>query len=77
MYGLPQSRLPTDQLLEKCLNKYGYHQSKCVPGMWKHKWCPVQFKLVVGDFGVKYIGKNHTMYLKTVLEEYYTIATTW
>ena len=31
MYGLPQSGLLANELLEKRLNKHGYHQSKLVP----------------------------------------------
>ena len=38
MYGLPQAGLLANELLEKRLNKNGYHQSKLVPGLWKHKW---------------------------------------
>ena len=33
MYGLPQSGLLANELLEKRLNKNGYHQSKLVPGL--------------------------------------------
>ena len=47
MYGLPQSGLLANALLEKQLNKQGYHQSKLVPGLWSHKWRPVQFTLVM------------------------------
>ena len=36
MYGLPQSGLLANELLEKRLNKYGYRQRKLVPGLWKH-----------------------------------------
>ena len=38
MYGLPQAGLLANELLEKRLNKHGYHQSKLVPGLWKHEW---------------------------------------
>jgi hypothetical protein len=34
MYGLPQSGLIANKLLEKRLNKHGYLQSKLVPGLW-------------------------------------------
>ena len=57
MYGLPQAGLLANKLLEKQLNKHGYHQSKLVPGLWKDEWRPVQFTLVVDHFGVKYAGK--------------------
>jgi hypothetical protein len=77
MYGLPQSGLLANELLEKRLNKRGYHQSKLVPGLWKHEWRPVQFTLVVDDFGVKYVGKEHAQHLKKTLEENYTVTTEW
>ena len=37
MYGLPQSGLLANVLLKKRLNQHGYHQSKLVPGLWKHE----------------------------------------
>jgi len=46
------------------LNKHGYHQSKLVPGLWKHNTRPMQFTLVVDDFGVKYVGEEHANHLK-------------
>ena len=77
VYGLPQSGLLANKLLEKCLNKRGYYQSKLVPGLWKHEWRPVQFALVVDDFGVKYVGEDHALHLKKTLQEYYTVTTEW
>jgi hypothetical protein len=77
MYGLPQAGLLANELLEKRLNKAGYFQSKYVPGLWSHKWRPVQFTLVVDDFGVKYVGEEHAEHLKKTLETNYTITTDW
>ena len=77
MYGLPQSGLLANELLEKRLNKQGYYQSKLVPGLWKHTWRPVQFTLVVDDFGVKYVGEEHAIHLKKTLEEDYTVTLEW
>ena len=77
MYGLPQSGLLANQLLEKRLNRHGYHQSKYVPGLWKHTTRPIQFTLVVDDFGVKYVGEEHAQHLKSVLEEHYKVTTDW
>ena len=34
MYGLPQSGILAQELLEKRLAKHGYHQSKITPGLW-------------------------------------------
>ena len=59
MYGLPQAGTLAQELLEKRLNKQGYYQSKIVPGLWLHEWRPIQFTLVVDDFGVKYVGREH------------------
>ena len=67
MYGLPQSGLLANELLETRLNKQDYHQSKLVPGLWTYEWRPVQFTLVVDNFGVKYVGEEHTMHLKKQL----------
>ena len=77
MYGLPQAGLLANELLEKRLNKEGYRQSKLVPGLWKHKWRPIQFTLVVDDFGVKYVGKEHALHLKKTLEKHYSVTDDW
>ena len=77
MYGLPQAGLLANELLEKRLNGHGYRQSKLVPGLWKHDWRPIQFTLVVDDFGVKYIGEEHARHLKESLEHDYKVTTDW
>ena len=74
MYGLPQARLLTNELLEKRLNKRGYQQSKLVPWFWTHDWRPVQFTLVVDDFGVKYVREEHGIHLKNTIEENYNVT---
>jgi hypothetical protein len=77
MYGLPHGGLIANVLLEKRLNKAGYHQSKLVPGLWSHKTRPIAFTLVVDDFGVKYIGKEHALHLQSVIEQYYKCSADW
>jgi hypothetical protein len=77
MYGLPQAGILAQQLLEERLNKHGYSQSKAVPGLWTHKTRPISFTLVVDDFGVKYVGKEHTMHLINILKEHYEISEDW
>ena len=77
MYGLPHGGLIANVLLEKRLNKAGYFQSKLVPGLWSHKTRPVTFTLVVDDFGVKYIGKEHALHLKAVIEQHYKCSAEW
>ena len=77
MYGLPQAGILANELLEKRLNEHGYRQSKLVPGLWKHDWRPIQFTLVVDDFGVKYVGKEHALHLRDVLEKQYKVTKDW
>ena len=77
MYGLSQDGLLENELLEKKINTRGYRQSKLVPGIWTHDWRPVQFTLVVDNFGVKYVGEEHAIHLKNTIEENYTVAKEW
>jgi hypothetical protein len=77
MYGLPQSRLLANELLEKILNKHGYRQSKLVPSLWQHDTRPIQFTLIVDNFGVKYVGKDYAQLLKNTLEEHYKLTCDW
>ena len=73
MYGLPQAGLIANELLEMRLNEHGYRQSKLVPGLWKHDTRPIQFTLVVDDFGVKHVGEEHVPHLQRVLKQHYDI----
>jgi hypothetical protein len=77
MYGLLQAGLIANELLKKHLNKHGYHQSKLVPGLREHETWPIQFTLVADDFRVKYVGKEHALHLKKVLEKRYQIKCDW
>ena len=54
-YGLLQAGLLAQELLDKRLNKHGYTQRLRTLGLWTHKYNPIQFSLVVDDFGVKYV----------------------
>ena len=75
MNGIPQYGILSNKLLEKRLTKNEYHQSKLVPGLWKQEWRPVQFTLVVDDFGVKYVGEKHALHLKQTLDKNYKVTT--
>ncbi len=77
MYNLHQAGLLANKLLKKCLNKHGYQQSRLVPGLWKHNTKPIQFTLVVNDFGIKYVGKEHAQHLKNALKEHCKLTSTW
>lgn len=77
MYGLPHAGIIAQRLLEERLNKAGYYQSDQTSGFWKHKWRPVSFSLIVDDFGVKYVGKEHAQHLMETLREFCTITEDW
>jgi hypothetical protein len=70
LYGIPQAGIIAQELLETRLKMAGYTQSKLIPGYWKHEWQPISFTLVVDNFGVKYIRKEHVIHLINVLKKH-------
>ncbi|KAL7486609.1 hypothetical protein ACHAW6_012199, partial [Cyclotella cf. meneghiniana] len=42
-----------------------------------HKQHPIQFSLVVDDFGIKCTGHKHVEHLLTILEEHYNVTADW
>jgi hypothetical protein len=74
MYGLPQAGILKNQLLSRHLASHGYYQTKFTPGLWRHFTRPVQFALVVDDFGVQYVGKEHAQHLIDALEMDYIVS---
>ena len=40
-------------------------------------WCPVQFVLIVNNFGVEYVGRKHADHLLGVLNQHYEISEDW
>ena len=74
MYGLPQSGLLANKLLAERLNKNGYYQSKLVPCLWQHETRPIQFTLVVDDFGIKYERNRDARHLMNVLKRHYDVT---
>ena len=74
MYGLPQAGSLGHDLLEERLNMEGYFQSQIVPGFWKHKTRPIQFVLVVDDFGIKYLKLADLDHLISTPEKHYDVT---
>ena len=54
MKGLPQAVQIAHEALLKHFDMYGYHPSIKPPELWKQNSQPINFTLVVDDFGVKY-----------------------
>ena len=77
MYALKQAGKLAHNLLTKCLNPYGYFPCQFTSGLWRHKWRPTTFSLVVDDFGIKHIGIDHAKDLINTLQQWYKISIDW
>ncbi len=77
MYGLPQAGILANDKLQAHLLAHGYKQCAHTPGLFKHKTRPVTFSLIVDDFGVKYVGKEHAEHLIETLQSVYKITIDW
>ena len=65
-YGLPQSGKLSNNLLGTRLNRAGYYEAATTSRLWKHTWNPIQFCLIVDDFGIEYVGEKHAHHLRQV-----------
>jgi hypothetical protein len=77
MYGLKQAGLLVNQLLQTRLAPLGNYPARHTPGLWLHKAGPISFTLVVDDFAVKYVGKQHAEHLWNALLQTYELTTDW
>jgi hypothetical protein len=77
MYGLKQAGLLANQLLQTRLAPFGYYPARHTPGLWLHKNPPISFTLVVDDFAVKYVGKQHAEHLRNARLLTYELTTDW
>jgi hypothetical protein len=77
MYGLKQAGLLANQLLQTRLAPFGYYPARHTPGLWLHKTRPISFTLVVDDFTVKYVGKQHAEHFRNALLRTYELTTDW
>ena len=66
-YGLPQLGETSKDLLQKRLNDTDYYETTTTSDLWRHKWLPVMFYLMVNDFVIEYVGKNNLDHLIQVL----------
>jgi hypothetical protein len=77
VWGLPQAGILANKLLHQCLLPHGYYKCNNAPGLWKHKARPIAFMLVINDFGVKYVGKEHADHLIQCIKEIYELTEDW
>jgi hypothetical protein len=67
-YGLPQAGILAHNLLRSRLEAKGFYEAASTPSLWHPKWRPIQFCLIVDDFGVEYVGLEHFNYLLGILK---------
>ena len=77
MYVLPESHSLTNKLIKERLEEHGYTEVDHTPGLFKHENRPIWFTLTVDDFGVKYVGEEHSGHLMDVLKLYYNMEEDW
>jgi hypothetical protein len=77
MYGLPQAGILANKLLQRNLAQDGYCPTTHTHGLWTHDTHPISFSLVVDDFGVKYVGREHAEHLMTCIKKKYNISSDW
>jgi hypothetical protein len=77
MYGLKQAGIFANQLLQTRLAPFGYYPARHTPVLWFHKIRPISSTLVVNDFTVKYVGKQHAEHLRNSLFRTYELTTDW
>ena len=78
MYGLPQAGMLANKLLKRRLAKHGYYEVRHTPGYWRHMWRPIDFTLIVDDFGVGYENNEHALHLLQTLPQYYVaVSADW
>jgi len=63
MYGLPQAGCLAYGQLVMHLQHAGYVKSGSTPGLFKYVSKPIQFILVVDDFGIKYQSEDDLNHL--------------
>ena len=71
MYRLPQAGMLANKLLKHRLAKHEYYEVRHTPGYWRRMWRPIDFTLVVDDFGVGYENNDHALHLLQTLRQYY------
>jgi hypothetical protein len=74
VWGLPQAGILANKRLWQKLAPFGYFECNNTSGLWYHESRPVLFTLIVNNFRVKYIGKEHVMHLIESIKKTYTLT---
>ena len=63
IYGLLQAGILANKQLHEKRLPVDYYEVAHTLGLWHHTTRPIQYTLVVDDFGIKYEGKKHLEHL--------------
>ncbi len=77
MPGLKQAGILANKRLQTHLAKYGYGPAERTPALWTHHTRPIIFALVVDNFGIKYVGKQHADHLINAVKDLYGVSLDW
>ena len=75
--SLAQAGILANKLLCQRLLPHGYFDCNNTPGLWKHSMRLILFTLVVNNFGVKYVGKEHANHLISCIKKKYELTKDW
>ncbi len=77
MWGLPQAEILVNKWLQRKLAPFGYHECLNTPGLWYHDTHPNLFRLVVNNFGVKYINDDNIKHFIASSKIMYKLTEDW
>ena len=77
MYGLPQAEKIANDKLKLHLAKFGYEPAPITLGLWRNQTWPLQFSMVVDDFGIKYERQEDITHILDALKTIYKISEDW
>ena len=72
--GLKQAGRIAQYQLVNHLAKYRYAPVARTLSLWTHPTCNIAFKLVVNDFSIKYVDKNHLDHLLNAIHDMYSVT---
>ena len=77
MYGLTQAGNIGNDKLKQHLAKFFHNTAPINPGLWRHQTQPLQFSLLVDNFGVKYERQADITHLLDAIKNIYKIYEEW
>jgi hypothetical protein len=77
MYRLKQACLLANKILQKQLDPFVCYPAHHTPGLSLHKKRHISFSLIVDDFALEYMGKQHAYHSKNALLRSYELTTDW